>query len=303
MPSTKNAFRRYQIIDRELQRNDHTSSKKLRDLMQIEMDESVSPETIQKDIAFMKSELELDIRYSRSKEGYYYKDGNTLFKRHVKPRDEHDLRAAAAKLALFSASPLLAPVQKTVEKVMQFLELQKPGEPQKTVLIPDDTPVASGAEFLPELLEAIKRNSVICFRYFSTTHQHEMNLEVSPWLLKEYNGRWYLIGADTLNNKPRLYGLDRISGDIEFSYKRAINPPTDLAGQFANVVGVSGFYLSPETIDVFFQNPQDWYIKTKPIHRSQELVSADEKGATFRYFVVRNWEFEAEVRKQLGQIL
>jgi predicted DNA-binding transcriptional regulator YafY len=292
------------VLDQILQKGGYPNMQDLQRALAENDGDFVSEETIQKDIAFLKSEYDVEIKYSRSKKGYTYaKEGTSIFKKELGERETRELKAAAAKLAIFKGSPLLAPVQQTIEKLLKFLEVKSADTAGKIVVIPDDRPVARGSELLADVLDAILKQDVIQFHYYSTTLCQEMKEEVSPWLLKEYDGRWYLVGAEITKHESRLYGLDRILGNISISYKKATAPPADLDKLFDNVVGVSEFYKAPETIDVFFKKPQDWYVQTKPIHRSQIVVQESKKGTTFRYFVVRNWEFEAEVRKQRGRIV
>lgn len=68
---------------------------------------------------------------------------------------------------------------------------------------------------LPFLYEAIKRKQVlaICYIHYTDSTKKEQSLIVSPHYLKEFNGRWYLLGH-TINNEGKVWrshiALDRI---------------------------------------------------------------------------------------------
>lgn len=70
-------------------------------------------------------------------------------------------------------------------------------------------------ELLPFLYEAIKRKQVLAIYYIHYTDsiKEELFLIVSPHYLKEFNGRWYLLGH-TINNEGKVWrshiALDRI---------------------------------------------------------------------------------------------
>jgi len=63
-------------------------------------------------------------------------------------------------------------------------------------------------EYLPSLYEAIKKKQVLLLSY-AKRYEDRMDVMFHPHLLKEYNGRWFVLGVDERGNYEN-YSLDRI---------------------------------------------------------------------------------------------
>jgi predicted DNA-binding transcriptional regulator YafY len=57
---------------------------------------------------------------------------------------------------------------------------------------------------------------------------------------------------------------------------------------FDSVIGVA--IMEPVIVELAFSNQQSKYIKTLPLHQSQEIVSENNDEVIFRYFVATNYE-------------
>lgn len=66
----------------------------------------------------------------------------------------------------------------------------------------------SHLEYLPSLYEAIKKKQVLHLSY-AKRYEDSINVMFHPHLLKEYNGRWFVLGVDERGDYEN-YSLDRI---------------------------------------------------------------------------------------------
>lgn len=131
-----------------------------------------------------------------------------------------------------------------------------------------------GTEHLYGLLHAIRNRVQITFNY---QKYYEVNPEVrrvEPYALKEAKNRWYLLCHDTDRNGLRVFALDRMAG-LEFSKKKFAKPQGwDVERVFQSCFGI----ILPEAgqaverVVLSFTSFQGNYIKSLPLHESQEII-------------------------------
>lgn len=116
------------------------------------------------------------------------------------------------------------------------------------------------------------------------------DIMVDPWLLKEFNGRWYLIGKSSHRNGISNFALDRILR-IETLEDISDRPPEDLFEKFSNIIGVSlpddG---QVEEILLKFSKHRYKYVETRKLHKSQQLEKEDHDSCTISVKVIVNKE-------------
>lgn len=138
-----------------------------------------------------------------------------------------------------------------------------------------------GAENFKILMEACMEKFVVSLKYGSFKQSEESNTyQVSPYLLKQYNRRWFLIcksnGYDALSTFP----LDRIKiesihRELNLSYEE---PDWNFIGDcLSHTIGLT-FAFDPKkrsnvVLDVNKNRYQ--YIKTKPILPWQEVIEEE----------------------------
>jgi len=114
-------------------------------------------------------------------------------------------------------------------------------------------------------------------------------------LLKEFRNRWFLFGCT--DDKMQLYNLalDRIVGITPakgIAFRQ--NPDFDAEHFFDDVIGVSKSLKGshPRRVKFWANREQSNYIKTKPLHPSQRLISEnpDDGSCIFQIEVVINFE-------------
>ncbi|MHB1178690.1 MAG: helix-turn-helix transcriptional regulator [Daejeonella sp.] len=138
---------------------------------------------------------------------------------------------------------------------------------------------SAGTENLYGLLHAIKNRLIIGFTYEKFWNQEVSQRIVNPLLLKEFKNRWYILTKDSKGNKIKTFALDRLS-DLEITKKHFAMPVDfDAEKTFRFCFGIiNPEDEEPEEIILSFTPTQGKYIKTLPLHESQEILTdnADE---------------------------
>lgn len=143
----------------------------------------------------------------------------------------------------------------------------------------------TGKNFLGILFTFISNRKVVDVVY-EPFGQAQRTIRLYPYLLKQYNERWYLIGTplateefpfqkDFYINLP----LDRMKKVLPIDGVNYIDCDEDFEDRYEDIIGVS-WYKEKKTTDILLavKNIYACYIDTKPIHGSQRKFSADRQA-------------------------
>lgn len=169
-----------------------------------------------------------------------------------------------------------------------------------------DTRKPAGTGYMADLLVSIKDRKQIQVTYQKFWSEKPEIRVLEPYLLKEFRRRWYVFAYDLKVKDFRVFGLDRINNLLEtgvkFQYPQSIDPKE----QFKEVFGIIGssadftvqvvtlsFRKSPtDTVDIPNQGE---YIKSMPLHASQEIVKDTPDEIVVKVSLKPNWEFVMEI--------
>lgn len=135
-----------------------------------------------------------------------------------------------------------------------------------------------GIEYLSGIIDATINHQPLEIEYVSANgnyHQHTLH----PYFVKQYNGRWYLFGLDEKENGIKSLALDRIQNLITSDHTFRKNEDIDFNSYFDNVVGVTVPYKVESKLEDFqlkFSPKRFKYVTSKPIHKSQKIISEEE---------------------------
>ncbi|WP_066440092.1 helix-turn-helix transcriptional regulator [Chryseobacterium sp. CCH4-E10] len=297
MSSNKNALIRYKTLDKCLKNKYRKYT--LEDLIdecsealfEYEGKESfVSRRTVQLDLQNMRSEkfgYEAPIEVYERK---YYRYSDPDYSIHNISVNESDLKAmnnAVQILKQFKDFSMF----KEMNGVIQKLEDSIHATNHKSIIHLDKNEQLKGLEHIDILYESIVSKKVLRILYKSFTAREANSFTVHPQLLKEYNNRWFLICV----YKGKMYNLalDRME-QIEHEEKAEyIDRNLDGDEYFKDIVGVTvSETMKPRYVVFFVDSSNAPYVKTKPFHRSQEIISENEEGTMFRICVQINYELE-----------
>lgn len=249
---------RYQLLLKKLKQKPYSTYEELQSYIDNQLeylytrDEDLnmgfSKRTLQRDIKEIRELFDTHIEYSKSEKGYYISEsgaGNAHFERMMEAFDLFNSLNIAGDL-----SP--------------FIHLEK-RRPQ-------------GTENLYGLLHAIKNRFQIKFSYqkFWDTAPNERMAE--PYALKEFKNRWYILAKDLKDNNIKSFALDRLT-QLEITRRHFQYPEHyNIEQHFRYCFGIiSPKDEAPQDIILSFDPFQVKYIKTLPLHPSQEILVDNEE--------------------------
>jgi predicted DNA-binding transcriptional regulator YafY len=130
-----------------------------------------------------------------------------------------------------------------------------------------------GTENLYGLLHGIKNNLQIKFLYQKFRNDEAEIRTLEPYALKEFENRWYVIGKDLKDEKIKSFALDRLT-EFDITKKKFIYPKDFNAEEtYKNCFGIirpDG--QEPQEIILSFKPLQGKYIKSLPLHETQQVI-------------------------------
>jgi predicted DNA-binding transcriptional regulator YafY len=153
-----------------------------------------------------------------------------------------------------------------------------------------------GTENLYGLLHAIKNQLQIKFTYQKFWEDELTKRNVEPYALKEFRNRWYVLANDLKDNKVKSFALDRLS-DLDITKKRFQFPDDfNVNRHYKYCFGIiSPNGHKPEEIELSFDPFQGKYIKTLPLHESQQILIDNEEELRIKLTLFITHDFFMEL--------
>lgn len=150
-----------------------------------------------------------------------------------------------------------------------------------------------GRNFFATLFSAISNKQVLEISYKNFKHDIVQEYIVHPYYLKQFNGRWFLIGHSDNIGKLSVFAFDRIVSTKSNNRDYIPNTTYNFNEYFDDMIGVTKPNEASLEVVHLWISAQRWpYVKTKPLHGSQRVVSKDEYGVTIQIEVYLNRELE-----------
>lgn len=302
MSQNKNALIRYKTIDKCLQNRYRTWT--LEDLMEAVSEalyeyegrqNPVSKRTVQLDIQMMRSEK---LGYNApivvyDKKFYKYEDEDfTITDIPLTETDINVLTETVSMLKQFKDFSLFSDVSDILQRLEDKIYAEK--SHTQPVIHLDKNEHLKGLHFLDELYQAIIKKVVIRITYKSFKSAEENSFLFHPYILKEFNNRWFLVGKKRGNAPITNLALDRIIS-IDYDFQTAyIEYDFDVEKYYKNVIGVTvNTGLQPRKIELWIDATNAPYVMTKPMHSTQRLIKTNEDGSIIIHLlIIENYEFE-----------
>ena len=298
MPAGKNASYRYRIIDQALSNRYRTW--RYEDLIEHVCEKLAEEYDIFKGISKRQFDDDLRIMRKDPPEGFgapiirlggdiYYDDPDfSINNNPLNNTDIENLKEVLRLIKPFRSLPMLSELESIIGKVQGAISQQKGDD----IISLDHNPEAKGLQFIEKLYQLIREEKVISILY-QPFNKPEMSFLIHPFLIKEYNNRWFLQGWLPETDMYINLGLDRVIS-INIQNGTPDNAKRErLIGLQKSIVGISfADGEIPETIKLWFNREQAPYITTKPLHSSQELLEENESGIIVCLQLVPNFELQ-----------
>lgn len=229
--------------------------------------EEISERTFNRDREFIASSFQIDIEYDARIRKYSLRNKEVI--------EENPIYRYL--LSSFHINNLSLMAIKHKDKIM----LQNP---------------PTGVELLHTILNAIDQGRTLCFDYVSYyTKDRTFHFELIPAFVRLFEQRWYLIGEFTDRSQTRVLALERmhnlVIGKKQLSASPNITPQEFYDGCF----GVIRDDKQAQTIKLKVYDKQVDYIRSLPLHASQQEIETGKDYAIFQYYFRPSFDFVQEI--------
>lgn len=258
--------KRWALIVSLLNRRSFPSADDILDYL-YQSDFELSDRTLKRDFGKIRNELGIFIEYDYSKRGYFINREKSMFG-----------NAFEELIELSNINDLIVENMKGFGVQSDYIQIES-----RTDL--------KGMENFKPLIKAVQNRRVVTFDYFKYTTGEPGKYIVRPYLLKEFERRWYLVGVKDDTNVRRTFGIDRMS-NLALQINSFARDETVLNQAYQNMVGVNPIPLRKEleTIQLRFDKVLGRYVKSLPWHDSQSVKEEDENQIVIEFQVYPSFE-------------
>jgi len=286
MPINKSAYRRYRVID-QLVRNKMKRFPTMTEIIdacweKLEID--TSPETIQKDIAKMRESppegFDAPIYYDYKGKGYAYSDPDYELGG-VSLIDIETIRESIEFIQTIGGSRISEKFNHAMEKILSTsLEEFSTGNTKQAILQTMNPPRSRGFEHFDLFYKACREKNPVSLVHYSYKKRNFSALTIHPFMIKEFENKWYVMGFSEKHNQIRTFGLDRVFDPFLLKKKYI---PVEKSAREKEAHDYYGVFPIPnqkkQGIKIQVSALVTNYFEAYPIHESQ-LIKKEESGSS-----------------------
>jgi len=264
-------------------------------------DKSLTEAAVRKALSEMRSSEEAGIfapvAFELSSESFYYSEsGFQLDKVPLSEQEQENLRLGLELLGPLRYRQLPAEVSALLTRLKDSTEVHLPSDQSENAsfICFEKSKARPGARFLLPLIRFIRDKTAVRIYYQPFYEDQPYFAVVHPYLLKEYQDRWYLLGLNHDKKELRTYALDRI-WEVTADATPYVEGNINADNYFRNTVGIIAPSGPPPKIKLAVLKPQAQYLLSRPLHHSQNVEEENERSILFSYKVHPTYEFKAMI--------
>lgn len=274
-------IQRLEIILQLLEGYAYLSKNQLQDRLVEDYELEVAARTLERDLKALDTSFGIEVNYDREQRGYKI---NARVEERVVSFLKFAGRIHLGKL---------------------FQESLKDFDSLRDAVSTEDQSNFEGLAHIEPLLIAIQEERQVRFVHENYVKETFKNYCISPLQLKEFQGRWYVVGVPENEEKIKTFGLARIS-ELNIESKAKI-PVADFRPQLNNFLQVIGLNYDAaekvEHVEIAVTENQYKYLKSLPLHQSQEFLGDYKNGRKkLGFWLLPNYELEMQLYKMGNQV-
>jgi predicted DNA-binding transcriptional regulator YafY len=221
---------------------------------------------LQRDIEAIRSEFGIEIAYNRKLKGYFIDEEKSL-----------NYDSFVKFLEIVGTAEILSESIKEGNDILQFISFESESKLQ-------------GIEQLRMIIDATKTKRIIEFSHENFDTQMVTQIKLFPYHIKEYQHRWYIYGCIADTDVYRTFAIDRITQLKILTKTFKIDKKVDARAKFSEVVGLTYSEAELQEVIIKVESKQYKYLKSLPLHHSQELYSKTDGEVILKYWLRPNYE-------------
>ena len=279
--SKQSYITRYLLIIKKIKADKYSSFDEMSQYLQQQsgrfLDDNIdflfSKRTFQRDIREIRTLFNIDIEYSKAKDSYFISN-------------EPDNGNYFLQLAEYSN---FLNTLNYAKDISQYIAFERKED--------------KGSQFVALFLKAIHNRKRVGFDYYKFTETKPSKRKVEPFGLKEHRGRWYIVAKDTNDHAIKCFGLDRVQNLIITSELFDYPKHFSLNEYFKYSFGIyRPIDQQPQEVVLSFKPLKGQYIKTYPLHHTQQIVSENENEVIVKLYLYLTNDFIMELMSHCNEM-
>ena len=163
--------------------------------------------------------------------------------------------------------------------------------------------IPAGKHFLNPIIGAMKQNRKLVLTYRKFGQEEPYTITVEPYAIKVFKQRWYLLAKNYKRSLPTIYAMDRMLNVQETD--ELFEFPEDFSTErfFKDFYGVLCHADEEvERIVIRAYPPLTHYLRTLPLHHSQNELQSTPEYADFEFYLHPTFDFLQELFAQTHEV-
>lgn len=279
MATNKNALIRYKHLDMLLSDRHHyydinDLTEKVNEMLYDDGFKTVTRRCIEKDLVYLTERpfcAPIERTKRNGKNCVFYKNASfSIFKQEMSREERNLLREVLSTIGQFDGLDNF-----------EWLEKFKIGlgyNRHRQIISFSNNPYLKNSNLLGTLFDYISNEVVIRLYYHTFSNRTTRSFEFHPYLLKQVNNRWFILGTTNNDGTILTFALDRIDKVEPLPEKKYKECHEDLNERFEDIVGITYHANRPVSHILFWcSNDAQDYVITKPLHGSQIQYHGEEE--------------------------
>lgn len=224
---------------------------------------------------------------------YHYKNPDfKIYKTVLTGDDILHLEQMMALLQGFKGLPPIGWLDPIKEKVSKYIPLT---DDVQSFIELEGSDAPKWGDYLRVLADAINSRIIIEIEYRKFGATANLKYRFRPTYLRQFNSRWYLYGFSVGHTNITTIPLDRIKS-IQLTNSKFEQITFDYEMYFRDAYGATVHHEEGTEVDLVriqvLTKKQLEYIRTNPLHSTQEIESENDNGGVISLELILNYEFE-----------
>ena len=280
MPKFKPQYRRLLFVDRKLREGGYPNCTTLADEWE------VSVKTIQRDLEYLKYELDAPVEYDPARRGFRYSEAQfSLPAINISESDLFAVCIAQNALRQFRDTPVHKTLASIFAKIRGSLPDKTSAQPawldERILLFPEPSTRIT-PDVWERIAQAIRDNKRLLIRHVAPGQKNSTERKVDPYYLVNYKGEWYLSSYCHTREAIRTFAVSRIrKADIlpeTFTMPRRLDKDAMFGDQFG-IIWKDKFHK----VRIRFSPDVAPYIRERQWHPTQTIRDRRDGGLILEF--------------------
>lgn len=163
--------------------------------------------------------------------------------------------------------------------------------------------IPAGQDYLIVIIDLMNNNCTFDMEYQKFyAEEKKMYRNMEPYGVQIFQRRWYVLARNPENDTLHTYSLDRIISLTKNSVSFKMPADFSISNFFSDCFGIIKDATPKKHVILKANAFQAKYLKTLPLHASQEIVSEDNDFTVISYDLRPTFDFKQKIISYMGNV-